>query len=83
MEKIIKEFEDYMKELVMSYPKATAHHMIKPSDLLSIGAKSREVNQKIELKINELTTVNSDVPAINIRTELAPIRVQYYSQIMI
>ena len=73
MEEIKKEFTDFIKALVSSYPKI--QHCT--ANLALMGEQSRDFNGKVQSKINQLISDNPEIEPLNIKLELAPIRAKY------
>ena len=82
MENIIKEFDQYLNELVKSYPKAITPIHNSPSTLTEVGAKSKDFFQKAENKINELISKNPLIPPSNIKFKLMERQVHYHGILM-
>ena len=82
MNEIRKEFEDYLKTLVESYPKATTTVLRNPSSLSDVGAKSRDLNSKAQAKIQELAKKNPTINALNIKVDLTPLVFRYHGKLM-
>lgn len=70
MGEIKKEFTDFIRELVSSYPKITPTR----SNLSLISKQSREFNEKVQRKIDDLIFKNPKLEALAIKLALAPIR---------
>ncbi|MGN6396896.1 MAG: hypothetical protein ACTHMI_15100 [Mucilaginibacter sp.] len=62
MEEIKNDFADFIKELVSSYPKIQPG----PSNLSLIGKQSREYNEKVKDKVDELISQNPKLEALAI-----------------
>ena len=82
MKEIKIEFENYLKALVETYPKADKTILQDPSSLSGVGANSRDFNAKAQAKIKEIATNNPSFPLINLKVELSSITVQYHSKLM-
>lgn len=81
METIKREFDEFLNDLVKSYPKATLSRLT-PDTIEEIGTKSRDFFKKAKNKIDELVAENDTINKKQFQNEVAEILVKYHGMLM-